>query len=48
MHEEFMLCALEQAKLSAETDEVPIGAVIVKTDRLLQRRTIRVISLKTR
>lgn len=37
MHEEFMLCALEQAKLSAETDEVPIGAVIVKNGQIIAK-----------
>lgn len=35
MNEKFMLYALEQAKLSAAIDEVPIGAVVVKDGEVI-------------
>lgn len=35
--EQFMLEALEQAKISAEFDEVPIGAVVVKNGEIVSR-----------
>ena len=37
MHEKFMKEALIEAKKSLEIDEVPIGAVIVKNDKILAR-----------
>ena len=36
-NEQFMREALEQAKLSAELDEVPIGAVVVKNGEVIAR-----------
>lgn len=36
-NEQFMLEALEQAKLSAELDEAPIGAVVVKGGEVIAR-----------
>jgi tRNA(adenine34) deaminase len=41
---EYMQLALEEARLAAEADEVPIGAVLVQGDQVLARgnnRTIR-------
>ena len=35
--EKFMLEALEQAKISADLDEVPIGAVVVKDGKVISR-----------
>jgi tRNA(adenine34) deaminase len=35
MHETFMLQALAQARLAAEQDEVPVGAVIVHEGRVI-------------
>lgn len=37
VNEKFMLEALEQAKLSASEDEVPIGAVVVKDGEVISR-----------
>ena len=36
-NEQFMLEALAQAKISAEQDEVPIGAVVVKNGEVIAR-----------
>jgi len=46
MHDRFMYLALEQARAAMEADEVPIGAVIVRGERVIaaahnQRETLR-------
>ena len=46
MHERFMRMALEQAQAALAVDEVPVGAVIVRGDRVIaaahnQRETLR-------
>lgn len=35
MHEEFMQRALELAKMAAEQDEVPVGAIIVRDNKII-------------
>jgi len=35
--EKFMRAAIEQAKLAAEKDEVPVGAVVVKDGKIIAR-----------
>lgn len=35
MYEQFMLAAIEQARISASQDEVPIGAVVVKDGKII-------------
>lgn len=37
MNERFMLEALKQAKKAYKNDEVPVGAVIVKDDKIISR-----------
>lgn len=37
VNEQYMLAAIEQAKISAELDEVPIGAVVVKDGEIIAR-----------
>lgn len=37
INENFMLEAIEQAKISASQDEVPIGAVVVKNGEIISR-----------
>ena len=41
-----MLAALDQARLAAEIDEVPVGAVVVKGDQIISRGFNKNISLK--
>ncbi len=42
----FMLAALEQAKIAADSDEVPVGAVVVKNGEIVSREFNRNIQLK--
>ena len=45
MKEQFMLAALEQAKLAVQADEVPIGAVLVRDDKIIARAHNQPITL---
>ena len=44
--EEFMAIALEEAKIAFQEDEIPIGAVLVKDERIIARGHNRTITLK--
>ena len=37
VHEHYMRCCLEQAKLAADAEEVPVGACVVLNDKIIGR-----------
>ena len=37
IHERYMRLALEQAKLAAQLDEIPVGAVVIRQGEVLGR-----------